>query len=445
MDFHTKEQLRQLKNIVPSSDWKKQNKDILMSQISNQVNPGVSVDKKRAWDALTIFRLPETIGRPAAMLAVIAVMTFSAGIIGVKASEQSLPGDVFYPIKLTREKIQVGLTTSGDKKAQLHIEFAGKRLNELVEVKKKPIDKTEKKERINVAVKGLKDELSKAKDGLGEIDDELVAEPKKIIEVAQLVDQKAVEYKERLDKEINEDIEDEIKDDAEVKVTVDEALSATAEVSNQAVKVIIDQSSKEEADDEVKEGAKEVLRSKVGKITENTEKLEQALNEITIPKDSEEGDSLEDSSITDEEEAQTSGDENEDASVIAEGASQESNEGADTQVPAGAITNDSTAVVTIKTVAEQPKEVKILLGEAQALIDSGELEEAFEKINLSNTLVDQATGVVKLELNQPKIEPEKESSGEEQTSEDSTNESDTSNIEVEINGSDETITNNDSE
>jgi hypothetical protein len=66
--------------------------------------------------------------RWAAAAAAVLVLTLGLGT----ASANSVPGDFLYPIKLATERVTFALTTSTDRRAELHLSFADSRLEELV-------------------------------------------------------------------------------------------------------------------------------------------------------------------------------------------------------------------------------------------------------------------------------------------------------------------------
>jgi uncharacterized protein DUF5667 len=66
------------------------------------------------------------------MAAVTAIVMAGAGT--VYASQNSLPGDALYSVKLAAENVQLGLAVSTEAKANLESEFATRRANELAKI-----------------------------------------------------------------------------------------------------------------------------------------------------------------------------------------------------------------------------------------------------------------------------------------------------------------------
>ncbi len=83
-------------------------------------------EKPSVWEQLvsfiTIYRL--------AMVPLVIVMMFAGGLSLVSASEDSLPGDRLYSLKLMGEQTKLSLTFDQEKAANFHVELAQKRLDE---------------------------------------------------------------------------------------------------------------------------------------------------------------------------------------------------------------------------------------------------------------------------------------------------------------------------
>ncbi len=79
----------------------------------------------RVWLSSWLFLRPVGIS-----LLIVAIIT-SSGVATVSAALTSLPGDAFYPVKITLEKAQIGLAFSNEKKAELEMAFASSRLLEV--------------------------------------------------------------------------------------------------------------------------------------------------------------------------------------------------------------------------------------------------------------------------------------------------------------------------
>jgi hypothetical protein len=71
--------------------------------------------------------------RPALLRLATIALAFVVAVLGVSiASARSEPGDLLYPLKLVTERVTFALATQPDRKAELRLTFADRRLNELV-------------------------------------------------------------------------------------------------------------------------------------------------------------------------------------------------------------------------------------------------------------------------------------------------------------------------
>lgn len=142
-----KNQFKDIKEqIAPDKAWVKNNRDILLSQIKNTVN-AENVSKEsfsldRVWDSMAIFipnKVVYGVVRPVAVFALVLIFTSGGWIASVGASQNALPGDWLYPVKVTAEKTKIAAATLvGSKKAetQYRVEAAVNRAHEVQEMVK---------------------------------------------------------------------------------------------------------------------------------------------------------------------------------------------------------------------------------------------------------------------------------------------------------------------
>jgi hypothetical protein len=76
----------------------------------------------------------------------------------VNASSESVPGDTLYPVKMAAEKIHLTLTTSSEQRAKLQLEFAGRRLAEIKNVRAS--NRSGKQVRVQSAVQQFRKEMA---------------------------------------------------------------------------------------------------------------------------------------------------------------------------------------------------------------------------------------------------------------------------------------------
>ena len=79
-----------------------------------------------------LWQFTHTMLKPAAAALAVFVFAVAGSISVVGASFQALPGDTLYSVKLGIEKAQLALAVDDDSRAQLRVEFASRRLDEMV-------------------------------------------------------------------------------------------------------------------------------------------------------------------------------------------------------------------------------------------------------------------------------------------------------------------------
>ncbi len=100
------------------------------------------------------------------MVAIIIAIVLAVSALGggtVYASQDSLPGDALYPVKLGTEQARLVLTTSDTAKVDLQLTFANSRVEEMTALVEKG-----KPEKINIAVNGYDGAVAMAIEKLGE-------------------------------------------------------------------------------------------------------------------------------------------------------------------------------------------------------------------------------------------------------------------------------------
>lgn len=186
------EQLKELKTIKPRPEWIESQRDLLLSQITRQNTEKNGSNLFNYW---LLFKsvLPtgfvKFIARPVGVLSAVAVLLFGSGVFGVNASKSSLPGDFLYPVKLTSEKVKVGLAESGEEKAKAHVAIAEERVREIEKIVQVERSSETKKNKVKIAADGLKKEMEGVKKELDVVKDG-VKSAKEIVVTAKEVDDK---------------------------------------------------------------------------------------------------------------------------------------------------------------------------------------------------------------------------------------------------------------
>ena len=165
---------------------------------------------------------------PAMALASVVLVILGGSIASVRAAENSLPGDLLYPVKIAAEQTQIMLARSDTDKLSLKAEFVGRRVDEMKVIAAS--DTPEKDARIQQAAEGLKRDLDTVKNQLHDVASD--APPAQVAEAAKLIDQKSAELAVAL-----KDVKSGMSDSA--KTTVTEAEVAAASAGVRAVQVLI--------------------------------------------------------------------------------------------------------------------------------------------------------------------------------------------------------------
>ncbi|MBI5222042.1 MAG: hypothetical protein HY980_00915 [Candidatus Magasanikbacteria bacterium] len=140
-----KRQLEKVKEqesrINPDGSWVARNREKLLAQTRNTVveeKPHFRIDY--IWQAINIFvpgRLAYTVVRPAVVFLLVGAMATSGWIASVSATQNCLPGEICYGVKLATEKTQELVTVvagAKEQQAQMHMEFATRRAKEAKKV-----------------------------------------------------------------------------------------------------------------------------------------------------------------------------------------------------------------------------------------------------------------------------------------------------------------------
>ncbi len=187
------EQLHNLSKLQPDADWKKSQRELMLRQINashEEVSDAFSI---KDFLSLPINAL-QNLSQPVMATFMVAFLILTSGFVGLRASQETKPGDSLYVAKIVGEKTQLALTFNDKKKAQLVLEFAMKRAEELKYVAS--VDSGEDKdEKVEKLVEGLKKDIDDAKqrieritvadasqDEEGQVEEEPVVDEEEVVE-----------------------------------------------------------------------------------------------------------------------------------------------------------------------------------------------------------------------------------------------------------------------
>src|SRR3989344_9392593 len=130
MSKNIKNKFKILKNIAADPDKKAEFRNVLLARIKRQEATS-QVENAGMLPAINWFEFALGKLKPAPILAMLLIFfIFSASVGAAFASQDALPGELLYPVKIVTEKIELAVTKDEIKKTELHLEFAAKRLNE---------------------------------------------------------------------------------------------------------------------------------------------------------------------------------------------------------------------------------------------------------------------------------------------------------------------------
>lgn len=238
MEKNLTSKIKSLKNeITPSQSWVALNKQVLLNQIATDTKVASKVGMAE-YSAMVLQAFRMRFFQPAAVMLLI-LGVFLGSSLTINAAFYSLPGENLYPVKLALEKTHVALVSSEEKRVELKIEFAQKRVAELdkvvtssesTEIKKKKIEAVTKEFKNNVAsVNEYLNKVSKAKITPDEQDQKVA--------IAISVIAKTGELTKSLDNKISQLSEIE---KADIKPIVDDAVESAEETTLSAQKIVDD-------------------------------------------------------------------------------------------------------------------------------------------------------------------------------------------------------------
>ncbi|MCX6779082.1 MAG: hypothetical protein NTU97_02530 [Candidatus Magasanikbacteria bacterium] len=288
-------------HVSPSPEWLKSNRATLLMQISNTLESAAVREEKfswwkfnSVWSFLNIFLPKQMVGyvlRPVMAVMAIFGLVFGGWTGTVSASFNSLPGDVLYSVKLATESMQTSIASKPEE-IKLRMEFAGRRAAEVKKIVKSDVSKIKKEQKVEEAVKHLKNDLEIVKVNLETIKNEPITEGSSqiVVDVAKVVDQKSAEIQKSLE-QTNTDEALVVKNapavaavvpalNSNVVLVADQVKQAAAvaqETGVKAIEVIVE---KHQADNSTvsKEEVKNIVDTKLKAIEEKMGRIEDQIN-----------------------------------------------------------------------------------------------------------------------------------------------------------------------
>ncbi|OGF20869.1 hypothetical protein A2316_00580 [Candidatus Falkowbacteria bacterium RIFOXYB2_FULL_38_15] len=264
--------LKNLREIKPSAEWKTASRDFLLTKIKEEkYSKELFPIQKKSWmmGASELFFSKEFFSltlKPAVSFASIVALVLGSGF-SVSASQMALPGDTLYSLKIASERVQVALAFKEESRAKIHVELAGKRLNEVKRIKENT--DPDKNQKINIAIDKFQEEIRTVKTQLDNL-----GEKQGGLEVAKIVDSKTHEYREALVGTVNGG-ETEVSEEVAQKIS--DGLALADETGDQALTVIVEKQNNSDSKNDLAER----IEKKVQAVEEKALQVEESLTSLS--------------------------------------------------------------------------------------------------------------------------------------------------------------------
>ncbi|MEK9152854.1 MAG: DUF5667 domain-containing protein [Patescibacteria group bacterium] len=172
---------------TPREAWVLQNRDILMMQVRNTMDPKPAGFPERLRHVLRLFVPMEAMavaGRAMGIFVLVLGTVMGGGLASVQAYRDAFPGELFYKVKLATEKVQLTLAPNDAYRTRLHVEFADRRADEIAH-----LAEASSVNQIPAAntIAAFSGEVSALENGLETLRS---SDPEGVVEVAKLLERK---------------------------------------------------------------------------------------------------------------------------------------------------------------------------------------------------------------------------------------------------------------
>jgi len=402
-----KELIKQLHNlkkeIKPDQAWKKANQEILLTQIKSQSRLEFAQGQNKILAGLFKNNLFSVIYRPVGSIIIVLLIIFSSFIASVNATKNSLPGDLWYGVKLTSERVQVNLVFDDEKKANLEIEFAERRLDEIKEIMEN--NDNGKDQDLEVPLQKFQESMTNVKTSLVKLEKK---DKKTALKLAGLVEEKSNQYVDLLEE--NQD------DIPTIVVNTEDAISSSKATGDKALSLIIKEFEAEQSDLPFTEVLTRVSQ-RYEKIANNTQKsaiqLEIILNKKKVLNTKEAGEAEE---VNSAEEEENLVEETEEAEEVNSAEEEDNTSTQGDQTASDSETEDENndndneeenqedeqeaepaqpEVLTLEQAQQELAKVTEALKQAKGFIDQIAISQAFEQLKLADELLTNINKTIK--------------------------------------------------
>ncbi len=263
------------KSIVPSEDWKKRNRDLLMRQIGfveekNSTNRfAFFVGFLREARDLAVY-FPGLFIRPVLSLMLLVGVVLGGGNFTMSAAKSSGPGDKLYFVKRSLEKASLSMAIKKEKKIRLKVAYSQERVKEIQTLR----DREDEGGQVNQEVQDLAPVLREIKDDFDMIKNDFkeiqTQRSEEVVQIAQLIEEKSVQIGKDLDSV-----------ETEERFWVESALASMEQAGMDALEAMIAKYEEGKLSEEQKLDLVERINERIEQASEETKKiLGKLINEI---------------------------------------------------------------------------------------------------------------------------------------------------------------------
>lgn len=159
--------LEELKNVKADENFLKENRSLLLSQISNSGAEEISTWQKFF---ISLENLAKVSARPAVSLAVFVFVLISAGLFGDRVLESSKPNDSLYIARVLSERVKVNTTFNSEEREKLLSQYAIRHAEDIMNIlSDENFNKEENTDQVAKLSESFKTELNKASVAINKI------------------------------------------------------------------------------------------------------------------------------------------------------------------------------------------------------------------------------------------------------------------------------------
>jgi hypothetical protein len=265
--------LTELRSVQPGSAWVEKTREELLQKIGGTEVVQAPFGERVALVLKSFIPLSARSAVRGPITAVLSGLGLIIGgsMVGVSAAEQSVPGDLLFPVKLVSEQTRLVLTTDKREKVRLKGEFVNRRVDEIKKIVQ--TDVGQKPERLKEATEILRRDFDTVKNQLADVSQD---KPVDRVEVAKLIDQATTDAVAGL-KEAKASLT------SDARSQVAEVEAAAVDTSMKAVNVIIHSQTDEDSKKVVtKEELIQSISQKVEGVSDHITSATQQLTDAGI-------------------------------------------------------------------------------------------------------------------------------------------------------------------